>query len=215
MRIFLLKNLRLKLISLAFAFALWFFVAGQSVTELGIMVPLGYKGIPKDMVMMSPPFGEVDVRITGPRFFVNNMEQGKVIAELDLSGAKSGTNIYRILPKDVIAPIGIKVARILPGSVEVRMEKLVDVELPVKVRFHGRPAPGFRVTGVSVSPKGIMASVLSKDVAGIDGIYTKTVDISGIDETTSATVALDLPEREFMNASSYSVTVKIAVAEDR
>lgn len=215
MRSFLLKNLRLKVISLAFAFALWFFVAGQSSTELGIMAPLGYKGIPKDMVMTSAPFGEVDVRVTGPRFLINNLEPGKIIAELDLSGARAGTGVYRILPKDVIVPVGIKVGRILPGSVEVHLENLVDVELPVKVRFHGRPAPGFRVTGVSVVPKIIIASVLAKDAVGIDGIYTKAVDISGIDETTSATVALDAPEREFMNISSYSVTVKIAVRGDR
>ncbi|MBI5562125.1 MAG: hypothetical protein HY894_04630 [Deltaproteobacteria bacterium] len=215
MRGFLLKNLRLKLISLAFAFALWFFVAGQSSTELGIMAPLGYKGIPKDMVMTSAPFGEVEVRVTGPRFLVNNLESSRIIAELDLSGAKEGTNNYRVPSKDVSVPMGVRVSRVVPGVVEVHMERLVEVELPVRVRFHGKAAPGFRITGVAVSPRTVTASVLAKDAPGLAGVYTKPVDVSGLDESASVSAALDAPEPEFMNISAYNVTVRITGTSER
>lgn len=215
MRGFLLKNFRLKLISIAFAFALWFFVAGQSPTELAIMAPLGYKGIARDMIMTSAPFGEVDVRVVGPRFLLNNIEPGKVIAELDLSGAKAGTSVVRILPKDVNVPMGVKVARVVPGSVEVHLERLVDVELPVKVRVRGEVAPGYRVSGVSVNPKTVKAKVFAKDASAFDAIYTKPVDISGLDESANMVVGFDALEYEFMNLSGQSVSVRVTISRAR
>jgi len=214
-RTFLFKNLRLKLISIVFAFALWFFVAGQSSLELGIMVPLGYKGIPDDMVMTSAPFGEVDVRVVGPKFLLNNIEPGKVIAELDLSGAKAGTSVVRILPKDVNVPAGVKVARVVPGSVEVHLERLVDVELAVKVRLHGRPASGYMVSGISVTPKTVKTRVFAKDAPAFEAIYTRPVDISGLAESESRVVGFDALEYESINLSAQSVAVRVTVSKAR
>lgn len=215
MRLILLKNLRLKLISIAFAFALWFFVAGQSPTELGIMVPLGYKGMPKDMVMTSAPFGEIEVRVTGPRFLLNNIEPDKVMAEVDLGAAREGSSVVRILPKDINVPMGIKVARVAPSSVEVRMERLVDVEFPVRARLRGRLADGYRVSGVGVTPKTVMARVFARYTSGKDAIFTRPVDVSGLSKSTVVSVGLDAPEREFINVSEYNVRVRVTITADR
>ncbi|MBI5886706.1 MAG: YbbR-like domain-containing protein [Deltaproteobacteria bacterium] len=211
----LLKNLRLKLISIAFAFALWFFVAGQSPTELGIMVPLGYKGMPKDMVMTSAPFGEVEVRVTGPRFLLNNIEQGKVMVELDLGAAREGLSVVRILPKDINVPMGVKVARVVPSSVEVRLERLADVELPVRVRLSGRPAAGYRVSGVDVRPKKVMARAFARYASDKDAIFTRPVDVNGLANSVDRSVGLDAPENEFVNVSDYNVRVRVTITGER
>lgn len=215
MRVLFFKNLRLKLISIAFAFALWFFVAGQSPLELGIMVPLGYKGVAKDMLMTSAPFGDIDVRVTGPRFLLNNIEPGKVIAELDLSNAKEGTSAVKILPADVNVPMGIKVSRVVPSSVQVHLERLVEVELPVKVRFHGVAAAGYRVSSISVNPKTVRMKVFAKDASAFKAIYTKPIDISGLDESANMVVGFDALEYESMSLNAQNVAVKVNISKAR
>lgn len=215
MRNILLTNIRLKLLALAFATALWFFVAGQSNTEVGFLVPIGFKGIPKDLVIAGTPPSEIEVRVVGPKLFINNLSPSQITPELDLSAAKEGLNTYRLQSKDIAAPIGVEVLRIRPSSVDIRMERLMNVVLPVRVKLNGRPAEGFRITDVSVSPKTINASGLKRDIRDLDSIYTKPVDINGLSFTTSLNAQLDIPPHEFRTISGDTVTVRVRIERER
>lgn len=215
MKKFLSTNIRLKLLAVAFAAALWFFVAGQSDTEVGFLVPLGFKGIPKEMVMTSSPPEDVEVRVGGPKFIINNLSPSQIIVEIDLSAAREGLNTVRLAPKDVSTPIGVGVLRVRPSSIDVRMEKLVSLSLPVKVKLAGKPAEGFRVAGVTASPKSVNASGTQKDIRTMGGVYTRPVDISGLDATANFTVPLEIPPHEFRSVSAETVTVKVKIEPER
>lgn len=119
-----LKNKRLKLLALVFSAALWFFVAGQSNTEVGFLVPLGLKGIPADLTVTGGPPSEIEVRVSGARQVISALSSSQIIAEIDLSGGVEGVNTYNILPDNIITPVGVEVTGIRPSSVEVRLEKL-------------------------------------------------------------------------------------------
>src|SRR3972149_9943840 len=99
-------NLKLKLVAVVFATALWFFVVGQSNREVGVLVPIGYKDAPLDLVISNTPTDEVEVRVTGPKLFINNLSASQIIAELDLSGATVGVNSYRLKLSDITTPMG-------------------------------------------------------------------------------------------------------------
>ncbi len=215
MRDLFFKNLRLKALALAFAVALWFFVAGQSNTEVGFLVSLGFKGIPKDLVMTSAPPGEVEVRMRGPKLFINNLSPTQIIAELDLSGAKEGLNTYRLTPADIVRPMGIDVSMIRPDSVDIRLERLVNVTLPVRVRFSGRPAKGYRLVSFTVSPQAVTAGVLKRQQKEIEAIYTKTVDLEGVRGSFTATVPIDATERRLRSLSAEKVSVRLVIEKER
>lgn len=214
MRDFFTSNLRLKLMALAFAVALWFFVAGQSRTEVGFLVPVGLKGIPKDMVMTSGPPDEIEVRVTGPRLFISNLSPGQIAAELDLSAAKEGLNAYKIQTKDIATPMGIDVLRLRPASIEVKLERLSKADLPVRARVVGRPAKGYRVADVAVFPKYITVSGTRKEI-NIGAVFTKPLDISGMDSSTSLSVQLDTAGAEFRSVSAERVEVKVIIRKER
>lgn len=214
MKNIILSNLRLKLLALAFASALWFFVAGQSKTEIGFLIPLGFKGVPKDMVMTGALPGEAEVRVSGPKLFINNLSPSQIMAELDLSGAKEGLNSYRLTPGDVVTPMGIEVLRLRPNTVDVKMERLVRVTLPVRVRLNGRPASGYRVSSVHVTPKAVSASGVRKDMSDLGAIYTKPVDVTGLSSSAGLSVPLDI-SHEFRSISEDSVSVKLIIEKER
>lgn len=215
MREIFTSNLRLKAMALAFAIALWFFVAGQSRTEVGFLVPIGFKGVPKDMVMTSMPPDELEVRVTGPRLFIANLSPAQIAAELDLSSAKEGLNTYRIQPRDIVTPMGIEVLRFRPNSIEVKLEKLIKVELPVRARVVGRPAPGYRVAEVVVLPKSVVATGTKKEIREIKVIFTKPVDISDMDSSTSLSAQLDVAGLEFRSFSAERVEVRVIIRKER
>ncbi|HXI09519.1 MAG TPA: CdaR family protein [Thermodesulfobacteriota bacterium] len=215
MKKFLSTNIRLKVVALAFAIGLWFFVAGQSDTEVGLLVPLVFKGIPKDMIMMSSPPEDVEVRVGGPKFIINNLSPSDIKAEIDLGGVKEGLNTVRLAAKDVTTPTGVGVMRIRPTSIDVRMESLVSVTLPVKVRLEGRPAPGFRVAEVTASPRSVKASGTKKDLKSMNWVSTKPVDISGLEATAHFTAPLDIPDHELRSISAETVAVQVKIEPAR
>lgn len=211
MRDFLFSNMKLKALALIFASALWFFVAGQSNTEVGFFVPLGFKSAPKDMVMSLAPADEIEVRVMGPKFFINNLSPSQIIAEIDLSGAKEGLNTFRLQPKDVVTPMGINVLKIRPSSIDVKMERLVRLDLPVKPVIIGKPAEGYSVAEVAVSPRMVQASGVGKEAREAVMIATKPIDISGLSYSRSFQAQLDGHEYEFRNLAPERVDVRVNI----
>lgn len=213
-RIFL-RDLKLKALALVFAAALWFFVAGQSSTEVGFLIPVGLKGIPRGMVMVSVPPDEIEVRVMGPKFVINNLSPSRIQVELDLSDAREGLNNLRIVPRDIVVPMGVEVVKTRPVSVDIRLERLITVNLPVKARLTGKPAPGYKVIDVNVSPRSVAATGLKKEMGDLSGVYTKPVDVSGLTSTALFTVQLDIPVKAFRSISYDKVDVKVVVGKDR
>lgn len=213
MKNFVLSNLKLKIFAVAFAAALWFFVAGQSKMEVGFFVPLGFKSIPKDLAMASTPPDEVEVRVSGPKLFISNLSPSQLTAELDLSGAKEGTNSYRLTPADVVTPMGVEVLRLRPSSVELKMEKLVAVDLKVRPRVSGRAAAGYRVADVIVFPR-VVSVTGRQELKRLEAIYTKPVDVSGLDASASITVPLDISDHEIRSLSVNKVEVKVIIRKE-
>ncbi len=217
MKKFISTNLRLKFLAVVFAAALWFFVAGQSNTEVGLLIPIGYKGAPKDLVISSTPPDEVEVRVMGPKLFINNLSPSQIIAEIDLSGAREGVNTLRFKPSDIITPMGLEVLRLRPSSVEVRMDRLESNSLKVRPRVTGRPAKGFKVADIIVFPKTVdVTRVKRKGILNLDSVSTVPFDISGLDHSTSDTVQLDIPSKyEFRSISAEKVEVKVIIRKER
>lgn len=211
----LLSNLRLKLIALVFATTLWFFVAGQSTTEVALFVPLGFKEIPSEMAVTGGPSEEVEVRVMGPRFFINNLTPSQLTAEVDLSSAREGQNTLKIQNDDVVAPIGLTVLRVRPSSVNVRLERLVKAELPVRPVITGRPANGYVVAEATVYPKVVLVTGTRKGIGGTAFVRTRNVDVGGLDRSKSFTAELDTDDAEYRSIDPDSVRVTITVRKER
>lgn len=209
-------NLKLKLVAVALATALWFFVAGQSNTEVGFLVPIGYKDAPRDLVISNMPPDEVEVRVMGPKLFINNLSAAHITAELDLSGATVGVNSYRLKPSDITTPMGVEVLRLRPNSVEVRMDKLERRSLTVKPRLKGKPEEGYEIADIVVLPKAVEATSVKKTLSRLDAISTVPLDVSGLNQSMSVTLKLDIPARyELRSISADKVDVKVVIRKVR
>lgn len=209
-------NLKLKLVAVVLATALWFFVAGQSNTEVGVIVPVVYKGAPWDLVISNTPMDEVEVRVMGPKLFINNLSASQIIAELDLSGATVGVNSYRLKLSDITTPMGVEVLRVRPSSVEVRMDRLERKSLRVKPRLTGKPEKGYEIADIVVLPNEVEATSVKKSLSSLGEIRTVPLDVSGLNQSMSVTLKLDIPSKyEFRSISTDKVDVKVVIRKAR
>ncbi|MEE9615306.1 MAG: CdaR family protein [Thermodesulfobacteriota bacterium] len=207
------ENLGLKLLALAFALALWFLVVGEKVSEVGLLVPLGFKGISEEMIMVSSPPGDIDVRVVGPKSFINKLSPAQISVDVDLSDAKDGLNTIRLTPEEVKVPRGIEVVRIRPASVEIRMERLVTSVVPVEVKLVGVPAEGYEVAAFSVEPGSVAIVGRGKKVRKIKSIKTEPVDVGGLTGTETVEVDLDTVELGIAGVEPDVVDVTVEIKE--
>ena len=210
----LTKNLGLKLLALAFSTALWFLVVGEKVSEMGLLVPLRFKGIPQDMVVTKSSPEDVEVIVAGPKMFINNLSPSEIKLAIDLSKAKEGINKYRIFPQDVKAPSGVDVVRVRPQTVYIELERLVTVSLPVKARLEGSPPSGVHMVAVTVEPEVVQVTGLKKDIEKLKEVYTIGIDVSKIAVTTSLPVMIEPGGAAIREVKPDIVVVHIKVRKD-
>ncbi|MEE9543488.1 MAG: CdaR family protein, partial [Thermodesulfobacteriota bacterium] len=137
---------------------------------------------------------QVEVRLSGPQGFINNLSPSQVSVEMDFSGAKEGLNTYRIESHDVIVPGGIEVVSVSPRTFDIRLQRLMSVMLPVRVNFAGTPAMGFQVISLKAAPSEVEVFGTKKAVTRVKRVFTKLVDIEGIEATRNLQVPLAYPE---------------------
>ncbi|HKA31907.1 MAG TPA: CdaR family protein [Candidatus Binatia bacterium] len=191
----------LKIFSVLFAVGLWLFVnAGQKPTEKSLTVPVEVRNMPADLMMGSPGPGQVEVRVSGPPALLSTLDPDRLKVVLDLDGARPGTSTFRLSPGFFEPPRGVRIARISPAVINLKLETRGERVLPVTVRLGSKPPPGYKIVRADASPDSVkvlgpantvnrMTSVetLPIDLEGTKGQATKEVRLSSSDETLTFT----------------------------
>ncbi|MCM2265186.1 MAG: CdaR family protein [Desulfuromonadales bacterium] len=120
---FFSENLAMKLLSLAFALVLWFFVMGEQRHETAHVVPVEYRNLPKGLVVANEVPDAVAVTLSGPRALLVHLAPDDLSLPLDLSGLKPGVTSFKRLEENLKAPGGLVVTRISPASIDIRLER--------------------------------------------------------------------------------------------
>jgi hypothetical protein len=118
----LTRHWELKLLALAFAFALWLFVMTSQKSDLIVSAPVELAGLPAGLVISGEEPDSVDVQLHGLRGSLARLAPEQVRARLSLAGAEPGEVILRVLPEHIAVPPGITVLRINPSRIRVVLD---------------------------------------------------------------------------------------------
>ena len=203
------KNLGLKALALGLSFLLWWFVAGESNVLLGFAVPLEIRNIPPGMAITNKVDRQVDVRVAGPSTLINALEQKEISAVIDLSGAKSGKETIPLTERSVKVPMGFRVERVYPASIEVVLEKLEKRTVPVVPRIGGTSRMRAKIAKTDVDPPSLEVEALPEEFTRLKSLPTEEV----VPETSvgvfTARVRVNLPEGHAKIVGNSTVLVRI------
>jgi YbbR domain-containing protein len=169
------SNLGLKALALIIAVGLW--VAGHRDTERAVEVPLEFRNIPADLMVIDNRVDYVVLRLMGPRTLVSTLDADNVKLSLDLDGAKSGILSYPLAADEFNIPRGVTVARITPPVIHLRLEPVNKRTLPVSVRLSGKPMAGYRVAHTAALPANVSVQGPAEEVRRLAVIETVAVDV--------------------------------------
>lgn len=124
----LTDNLLLKLIALAFAVVLWFFVMGEQRHEVSHVVPVDYRNLPKELIIANEVPSVVMVTVSGPRALLTRLSKDDLSLPLDLTDLPAGVTSFRQLDQKLRAPSGLVVTRISPAGIDIRLAYPKEVQ---------------------------------------------------------------------------------------
>nr|WP_320048406.1 CdaR family protein [uncultured Desulfuromonas sp.] len=185
------RNWHLKLLSLVFSFLLWLFVTGEQKAEVGYSVPLELKNVPANLMVANEVPSLVNLRISGPRTLLSNLEPSALSLSVNLRGLEPGLTTFKRLDENLNLPSALKVVRLSPSYVEVKLERIRERSVPVNVVLTGEPLPGQKVLATVATPDVVTIRGAESEVKQVDHVDTEPLDIAGIREDFIMTVPVD------------------------
>lgn len=184
------ENWLLKSVSLAFAVVLWFFVMGESRMEVNHIVALEYQNLPAGLMIANEVPSSVAIRTSGPRALQANLVPGDIRLGVDLKGLQAGVTSFRRLEENLNIPSGLKITRISPSFVDVKLEHVRERTVPVRVVLTGEPVAGFIVKSATSIPEKVKVSGAESELKGVSEVVTEGIDLTNVQESFSQTVAV-------------------------
>jgi YbbR domain-containing protein len=173
-------------------------------------VPLGYE-------VGSPQVDPQKVRLRGPRSLVESVSE--VVATVWLRGSKTAV-------ESEVAPVALDGERTQVGADVEVSPQTVKVMLPVvplaefrditvKAQVIGSPAAGYWVSNITVEPAAVTIQGKPEVIRSMPAVVsTEPIDVTGVKETVTRRVSLELPEDVSVysaDTSAQTVLVRVEV----
>jgi YbbR domain-containing protein len=205
------ENLGLKGLSMALALLLWFVIAGETTSEMGLQVPLEMQNFPKDLELTGDAVDSVEVRLRASPGVIHALGPGQVSAQIDLKGAGEGERILQLTPESIRVPFGVSVVKINPSILTLNFERTLQKIVLVRPRLTGRPAAGFEVGEVTSDPAEVMIAGPKSRVQEIESAFTEPIRLDAARSTLTEAVNLGLedPFLRIQGSPRVEVTARI------
>jgi YbbR domain-containing protein len=209
------ENWALKLMSLVFALMLWFFIMGERRLEVNYRVPLEFQNLPRELMVANEIPSMVDVRISGPRTLLMKVSPNDISITVDLTGLRPGLTSFRRLEERLNLPSGLRVTRLSPSFVDVRLERIQQKTVPISIALNGEPMSGFVVGSIRAIPDQITIEGAETELKNITEVTTNEVDLDGVNSSFSLIVPLQHRGNFswFKDERTTEIQVEIAAAE--
>ena len=211
-----LQNLPLKLVALTLASLLWLAVAYRVETiQRTFAVPIEYRNLPPELAIDDPRPTEVQVTLSGAeREF--NLDAQTMVVSLEMSNAKPGWQEFVLTRDSLEKPAGLTVQDLKPRVIPLRVYRLTEATLPVRVRFEGELPPGLRLAHVQVEPAEVRLLIPPAMLPRTSEVVTNPVNLGEVRKTKSMRLSVVLPEgAKFLRDEQTMVEVTIQVTGER
>lgn len=211
-----LEDWTLKLTALFISVGLWFAVTGQRTpTTIRLRnVQLDFQ-LPNDMEISNDPRRDIDITVSGSSSALENLNRRELVARVDASGLRPGDRVVQLTDKIIDLPQGIRVVKIEPSTIPLRIEPSVEREVEVEARREGNLPEGFELYNVMVSPPRVRVRGPASHINPLQRVMTETIPVEGRRETFSVPqVAIDVPDQKITVIDAV-VNVRLEIGEQR
>ena len=174
----------LKIISIFFAVSLWFYVLNSEPVEVEKKIQIEFL-LPKGYAVSSNTERQIQLKLKGSKAFIGNVFSNKEKLVIDLVPyfKKFGKNFkVQYLPSQISVPFGVDILEMQPQEAKVEIDRLVRMELPVRIHYIGNMAYDRKFKEVNIDPHNVMVSGPIEVIRKLSHVETNPVNLSTIDK---------------------------------
>jgi hypothetical protein len=214
-----LEDWLIKAVALAITLALWLGVTGLSTptTELIRNVPLNLR-FSSETEITGSELQQVDIIVSGDKRRVSEISRSDLVVSVDLTDVETGERILNLTPENVLLPLptGVKLDEIQPNTITVKLEPMVEKEVPVRIETIGELPVGFEIYSQTVVPSQVRVRGPASYILPIESLMTERIDLG--DRRTdfiAQSVQLNRPGTEKITLLKGVVDVTFRIGETR
>lgn len=201
----------LRVFALLLAAVLWVYVMSARNTDKTVEyrnIPVQLDGLDQlaqnNLVILSGSSSTVSVKVTGAFNSVLDMSEEYITATASV-GSIIEPGTYSLNYRVVVDASGVTLSQKNPSKIEVVVDSMSAVSVPVEVELTGTPAGGLTVADYSVSPDAVVvrgAESLLKQIKKAKVVY----DVSGLTRSTQTSVSYTLLDAQDNEVTGTHVT---------
>jgi YbbR domain-containing protein len=189
----------LKIIAIFFAVSLWFYILNSEPIQLERKLAINYI-VPKGYTVASLSEKEVTVKLKGSKAFLQNIFTNKEKFNVDLNPyfISSGKSFkVKFYASDLNVPFGVEIVDIGPKDTTIDLDRLVVIEMPIKVQYIGDAPKDRKIKEVVFSPQSIKISGPIEILKSVSRIESAPVNLAlfNKDEGSTTISLTDLDPR--------------------
>lgn len=204
----------LKIIAIFFAVSLWFYVLNSEPVEIEKKVQVEFV-VPDGLIVGSQTDRQLNLVLKGSKAFIGNVlsNKDKVIIDLNPYYKKHGRNFkVQFHPSLISVPFGVDILEMTPKEAHIALDRVGQVELPIKVQYIGSIGVDKRYREESISPSTISVSGPQELLKKYAFISTAPVNLAGIeDEGGTLSLSLDSLDERLIVDQNIKIRLKYAI----
>jgi YbbR domain-containing protein len=211
----IVTNWALKLTALVLAFVLWLALMPEEkiLSERTISVPLETRNLPRDFELVEKLQSTVDVTFRASNRLLNRISASDLSAVLSLEKATPNQEDYPLNPDLIVAPPDVKIVRVYPNKVRLKLERSKEEMLEVQPVLLGKVKAGSRIESLETIPSKVYVRGPESKFKTKEKIRTSPIDVTDLDKTAEFDVALILPKPELRFTTAMTrAKVKIVIS---
>jgi YbbR domain-containing protein len=169
-----LDNLSNMLLAIILAVLVWIVAVQQANPNIErtfpASIPIVEQNLPAGMITYSESARSVRVTLSAPQSAWDVMTADRLTASIDLSGQPTGTLQLDVHVSN--ADRTVRVTKIEPAAIVLKMEPLAETPVPVAINVVGQPALGY-------APKPVQATPASVIVRGPASLVSQVINVGG------------------------------------
>ena len=169
--------------------------------------------MPDDLVITGQNTNEVNIRVTGSRAALRNVDEDAAEYAVAVAGANPGRAIFEVEESMIQSdmPGGVQILSRSPASLEVTFERKGRKSVRIDADLEGKPAQGFTMGSVEVDPPRIWLAGARSEVYKLTAVQTETIDMTDATEDVERDVRLSLGDGHVWVEEDKKVKVRIPI----
>ena len=220
MKINILKNLPLKLISLVIAIFLWFMVTGKDYRVGDFNIPIELMGLPENLILTRAASEDSEVknaivRIRATETVIMTLDERSMFLQMDISNLGMGHHLMQLSGDMVMGrPPGAEITEITPRVLELDIEDLlIKPIVVVNPEILGKPADNYDIWQINCTPPSVRVQGPKSVVEKIEKISTPQINVDGMSQSTLERSLLLVPPHPLVSLFPEVVSLRIRIGE--